>query len=112
MLTELILGRGPADRAQRLRGDLPRGLADRADPLITPAHIKPEWYFLFTFRWLKLTGLLSAILSLGLGVMLFVLWPVIESYLSRYIKRDFAIPLGVLVFFGIIALTIWEAFGH
>jgi quinol-cytochrome oxidoreductase complex cytochrome b subunit len=112
MITELILGVTLLIVLSAFAVIFPAAMADKADPLITPAHIKPEWYFLFTFRWLKLTDLLSAILSLGLGVMLFVFWPVIESYISRFTKRDFAIPLGVLVFFGIIVLTIWEAFGH
>jgi cytochrome b6-f complex subunit 4 len=31
----------------------PAGLEEQADPLSTPAHIKPEWYFLFLYQALK-----------------------------------------------------------
>ncbi len=29
------------------------GLGDPADPLDTPLHVKPEWYFLFLYQLLK-----------------------------------------------------------
>ncbi len=31
----------------------PAGLEEPADPLRTPAHTKPEWYFLFLYQGLK-----------------------------------------------------------
>ena len=32
----------------------PVGIGETADPLNTPAHVKPEWYFLATYQSLKL----------------------------------------------------------
>jgi len=32
---------------------LPTGLEERADPFSTPQHIKPEWYFLWIFQFVK-----------------------------------------------------------
>ena len=37
----------------------PAGLEDKADPLTTPAHIKPEWYFLSVYQLLKLVPRLA-----------------------------------------------------
>ncbi len=33
---------------------LPAGLEEKADPFSTPAHIKPEWYFLWIYQFIKL----------------------------------------------------------
>lgn len=112
LLTELIIGVVLLTVLSAFAVIFPAGLADRADPLVTPSHIKPEWYFFFAFRWLKLAGLTSAILSLGFGLFLFIIWPLAEQVLRRFTRRDLSIPLGVLVFLGIAALTVWEAVGH
>ena len=32
---------------------LPVGIGEPADPLNTPAHVKPEWYFLALYQLLK-----------------------------------------------------------
>ena len=39
----------------------PAGLEGKADPLVTPEHIKPEWYFLAVYQLLKDVSPLSAI---------------------------------------------------
>jgi ubiquinol-cytochrome c reductase cytochrome b subunit len=39
----------------------PAGLQGKADPLVTPEHIKPEWYFLAVYQLLKDVAPLSAI---------------------------------------------------
>ncbi|MCI0587274.1 MAG: cytochrome b N-terminal domain-containing protein [Planctomycetes bacterium] len=88
----------------------PAGLAERADPLNPPPHIKPEWYFYFTFRWLKLTGLETAVATLGLAGGIFLLWPFLDAWLLR--RRgggEASVVLGTVGFAGIVALTIWEA---
>ena len=87
----------------------PPELQEKANPLVTPAHIKPEWYFFFTFRWLKLTGLLTAVITLGLATAAFVFWPLIEPPINRFFKRDVSIPVGILVVIGILVLTLWES---
>lgn len=52
---------------------LPAGLEEKADPLKTPAHVKPEWYFLSVYQLLKIVprevGIMApmvAIVALGL----------------------------------------------
>jgi quinol-cytochrome oxidoreductase complex cytochrome b subunit len=89
----------------------PAGLGEPADPTHTPPHIKPEWYFYFSFRLLKLTTLeLSVVLTLVLGgVALF--WPFIEGFLSRrlWMPEQVSVALGILGFLSFLALTVWES---
>ena len=39
----------------------PADLGAKANPALTPEHIKPEWYFFFQFRLLKLTSLSASV---------------------------------------------------
>ncbi len=90
----------------------PVGLGEPADPTQTPLHIKPEWYFYFNFRLLKLTSLrLSVVLTLAVGAIAF-LWPFIEEWLARRWRMPDLVPvmLGILVFLSFLVLTVWEAF--
>lgn len=92
----------------------PAGLGEPANPTQTPEHIKPEWYFYFNFRLLKLTSLkVSVVFTMALGAVFFF-WPFIEEWLSKRYKKaeEVAVPLGVLVFLGFLTLTVWEAFSH
>jgi ubiquinol-cytochrome c reductase cytochrome b subunit len=87
---------------------LPAGLEDKADPLVTPAHVKPEWYFLAVYQLLKLVPRTIGILApaAAIGVLLFV--PILDR--NREIaarRRPIALGLTVLVLAGLIALTIW-----
>ena len=112
VLTELIIGVGLLTVLSAFAVIFPATLAEKANPLVTPHHIKPEWYFYFTFRWLKLTGLTTAVLSTGVAAGLFIIWPFVDAVITRVTGRKLAIPLGVLAVLAILALTIWEALGH
>jgi len=112
MLTELGLGLFLMVMLTCFAVIFPPELSDKANPLMTPTHIKPEWYFYFTFRWLKLAGLTVAVLSLGLGAFLFVFWPFVDSFLQRVLKQDVADLVGIVVFLAILVLTVWEAVAH
>ena len=37
----------------------PAGLEDKADPFKTPEHVKPEWYFLAVYQFLKVASVLT-----------------------------------------------------
>ncbi|MBI4196763.1 MAG: cytochrome bc complex cytochrome b subunit [Deltaproteobacteria bacterium] len=88
----------------------PARLGPPADPFLTPEHIKPEWYFYFTFRWLKLTSLQVGVLGTGAAYALLIFWPFIESGLAKkFPNRDFSIWLGVIAVVTLIILTVWEA---
>ena len=94
----------------------PAGLGEPADPARTPDHIKPEWYFYFSFRLLKLTSLRVSVLLSAAGLGILLLWPFIESWLQRRLRfpDTASVVLGVLAFAGFLGLTVWESFdtGH
>ncbi|MBM3264098.1 MAG: cytochrome bc complex cytochrome b subunit [candidate division Zixibacteria bacterium] len=89
----------------------PAGLGEPADPTTTPPHIKPEWYFYFSFRLLKLTSLkVRVVLTMAFGAAIF-LWPFIEEWLQKRFRLSdsFSVAMGVLGFFGFLVLTVWES---
>ncbi|MCP4901481.1 MAG: cytochrome bc complex cytochrome b subunit [bacterium] len=94
---------------------LPASLGAPADPTTTPAHIKPEWYFYWDFRLLKLTSLkLSVLLTGAIGGIAFF-WPFIDGWLEKKFKRGvdrIVVAVGVLAFLGFLVLTVWEASAH
>jgi quinol-cytochrome oxidoreductase complex cytochrome b subunit len=112
ILTELLIGVGLLIVISAVAVIFPPGLGEKANPLITPAHIKPEWYFYFSFRWLKMTGLTTAVITMGIAMVGFIFWPLIDSLLSNVTKRDLSIPLGVIAVISLFVLTLVEALGY
>lgn len=89
----------------------PAELGEMANPAVTPEHIKPEWYFYFNFRLLKLTALKTSVLLTGLMMAVLFLWPFIEDFFVKRLKlpRDLSVFIGILGFLGFMAFTVWEA---
>jgi len=90
----------------------PPGLGTPADAAVTPLHIKPEWYFFPTYRFLKLVPLLTGIALSTAFVIAMMFWPFIEPFLSKNIKTrtKFSYMVGSLTIVFTVALTIWEMF--
>ena len=89
----------------------PAGLEDKANPLVTPEHIKPEWYFFWAFRWLKLMSDQAAVVTQGLFVTVIVAWPFIDSWIrKRKPESEASIAWGAAGMTLLIVLTVWEAF--
>jgi quinol-cytochrome oxidoreductase complex cytochrome b subunit len=110
MITELLIGTLLLFLLTLLSLVFPAGLGEKANPLITPEHIKPEWYFFFQFRLLKMTGLNTAVVLTGLIVTLLVLWPWVDSLLERaWPRRDVGIYIGIAAFLVFLAFTVWES---
>jgi quinol-cytochrome oxidoreductase complex cytochrome b subunit len=87
---------------------LPVGLEEQADPLLTPEHIKPEWYFLGVYELLKHVPYLVGILVLPLGMLVLAAWPFIDRGPEiRPRKRLISLLLAATVVVGLIVLTIW-----
>ena len=89
----------------------PAGLGVPADPTVTPEHIKPEWYFYFSFRLLKLTSLkLSVVMTMAIGGIAFF-WPFIENWLRKRfgLSDAMSVTIGVIGFLGFLILTVWES---
>jgi quinol-cytochrome oxidoreductase complex cytochrome b subunit len=96
----------------------PVGLEDKADAFKTPEHVKPEWYFLAVYQFLKVASvfsflgaeapkLLGILLPAFGGALLFVL-----PFLDRAPKRVWrhrpmmiAVVAVVLIVMGV--LTYW-----
>jgi quinol-cytochrome oxidoreductase complex cytochrome b subunit len=108
--TELIIGLTLMILLSALATLLPVGMGPRANPLITPEVIKPEWFFYVAFRWLKLFTGLTAVLTQGLIVFVMFVWPFIDEWLVRKFKyADISVWIGALGALTIMGLTMWEA---
>jgi len=110
MLTELGLGLVLMVVLSALATILPATLGPRANPLVTPEEIKPEWFFYPTFRWLKLFGPTVAVLSMGFIVFVMYAWPWIDRWLMRVTRsKEASTYIGIVAVLLIIGLTVWEA---
>jgi quinol-cytochrome oxidoreductase complex cytochrome b subunit len=86
----------------------PAGLEEQANPLETPAHIKPEWYYLGVYELLKLVPRIVGILAPIVGIAILVVWPFLETSPEiRMRRRKLAIGGFTLVIVGLVALTVW-----
>lgn len=86
----------------------PAGLEEPADPLHTPEHARPEWYFLSLYQALKYVPRISGVLSLPIGILLLLLLPFIDRnpYLAPR-KRPIAIGIGAITLLVVVVFTIW-----
>jgi quinol-cytochrome oxidoreductase complex cytochrome b subunit len=86
----------------------PVGLGDPADPMNTPAHVKPEWYFLGLYQLLKYISKTAGAVLPVLGVLVITFWPFIDRKPDTSRKSYSKRAIGVAVFMVIlIAMTIW-----
>lgn len=116
-LTELMIGTGLLVLLTVLTLVFPIGLGERADPNLTPAHIKPEWYFYFQFRILKLTPGLAGLTALQVSIIamclvlaVVLLWPWIDRIIERIAPgKDVSVYVGIVGFLLFLTFTVWEA---
>jgi cytochrome b6-f complex subunit 4 len=86
----------------------PVGIGDPADPMNTPAHVKPEWYFLSLYQLLKyIPKTIGAVIPVIL-VGLVALWPFLDrkKETDRKPMRNRMIAVAIVVVV-VVALTIW-----
>ena len=84
----------------------PVGQGDPADPLNTPAHAKPEWYFLFLYQILKyLPKTLGVILPI-IGLMILIAWPFLDRREDTNRARRVRVILSIVGVAAIIVLTL------
>ncbi len=93
----------------------PVGMGAPADPLDTPLHVKPEWYFLALYQLLKyvpssilgIEGPMFAVTMMVLAVVGVTIWPFLDRKEdSKKAMRTRAIITVVGVILAIV-LTIW-----
>ena len=86
----------------------PVGLEAPADPMNTPAHVKPEWYFLGLYQLLKFIPKTAGAVLPVMGVLLVMIWPFLDRKKDRSPRirliRAVVVSIGMLV---LAALTIW-----
>ncbi len=96
---------------------LPTGLEEKADPFSTPQHIKPEWYFLWIYQFIKVPpiiigpGVLAELAGIAIpaiGILLLILLPFLDRKAERRpSKRRVAMVVTVLILLVFVALSIW-----
>jgi cytochrome b6-f complex subunit 4 len=94
----------------------PVGIGEPADPLNTPLHVKPEWYFLALYQILKkippmVLGIEGKVIGVVLPIVLvglILLWPFLDTKPDKS-KRVYWIRLALVIVavITIIVLTIW-----
>ena len=94
----------------------PIGTGEPADPLDTPLHVKPEWYFLALYQILKkippmVLGIQGKVLGVVLPVVLVALiflWPFLDFKPDKS-RKIYTIRLVfvIVAVVTLIALTIW-----
>ncbi len=108
-LTELAIGAFLMFLITCLTLIFPAGMGDEANPLVTPEHIKPEWYFFWAFRWLKLMTDSMAVITQGVFILFVMAWPFIDAWVRRRWKEsEIGIFIGVIVVLYLLGLTVWE----
>nr|AIG53518.1 cytochrome b [Ctenotus nasutus]AIG53519.1 cytochrome b [Ctenotus nasutus]AIG53520.1 cytochrome b [Ctenotus nasutus]AIG53521.1 cytochrome b [Ctenotus nasutus] len=78
-----------------------------ANPLVTPPHIKPEWYFLFAYAILRsIPNKLGGVLALLFSILILMLAPMLHTSKQRgYSFRPFSQALFWTLVSNIIILT-------
>jgi len=88
----------------------PAGLAERANVLVTPTGIKPEWYFLGLFQLIKVIPELAALTVVGIVVVLLFALPFIDRSPERNpLRKPVTTTICVVIVAALVALTIWGA---
>ena len=90
----------------------PVGIGDPANPMITPPHTKPEWYFLFLFQLLKFLPKTIGAITPVVGIILLLVWPFIDRRPDITYKNERNRLIVALILLAIIiALSFWGEMG-
>lgn len=86
----------------------PLGLGEPADPLNTPMHVKPEWYFLALYQLLKYIPKTAGAVAPVIFVLLVAIWPFLDRKVETTNRnqriRFIVVAIGMIA---LIAMTIW-----
>lgn len=97
---------------------IPKGLSAKADLTMEATHIKPEWYFLWQYQFLKYFtkdvmpavgdyGKYVGIVATGILILLALLLPFIDRAKGRRAeRRKFAVFVGILAIIFFASLTL------
>lgn len=75
-----------------------------ANPLVTPVHIQPEWYFLFAYAILRsIPNKLGGVIALVMSIAILIILP---FYHTRKFRGNQFYPLNQLLFWTIVTIVI------
>lgn len=79
----------------------PLHLQAKADPLVTPPGIKPEWYFLPMYQAFKYFPKIIGLMTQGLILLVLLVWPFIDCGITRRFRAPRAFRwVGVVALVG------------
>ncbi|MBI4970990.1 MAG: cytochrome bc complex cytochrome b subunit [Candidatus Omnitrophica bacterium] len=92
---------------------VPFELGEKADPLQTPAGIKPEWYFLPMYQVLKYFPKMIGIFVVGLAPLFLLFWAFLDNSKQRNpLKRPFSITFCILVLISLVVFGVMGAYSE
>jgi len=92
---------------------LPVEVGVKANPLVTPEHIKPEWYFYPMYKWIKMTPEVVGLFFPMFVIGIFIFWPLVDSLIVK-LTGSKVLPtiIGVIGMVIVTTLMIMEAVPH
>ncbi|MDA1000328.1 MAG: cytochrome bc complex cytochrome b subunit [bacterium] len=109
LMTELTVGLFLIFLISQLAIIFPVGLGEPANPAVTPAHIKPEWYFYPVFRYLKFFSFKVGIVSVVFFAAGMFAWPWIDAAIERRLPgRNVSFYFGIAAAVTMIMLILME----
>ena len=88
----------------------PIGLEPPADPMDTPAHAKPEWYFLFLYQMLKYLPKTLGVMIPIAALAVIAIWPFFDRKVDSLKARRVRWIIVIIGSVGVLALTALGAF--
>ncbi len=75
-----------------------------ANPLVTPVHIQPEWYFLFAYAILRsIPNKLGGVIALIISIAILYILPFINK--KKYLRTQFY-PINKILFWRLLSIVI------
>ena len=75
-----------------------------ANPLVTPAHIQPEWYFLFAYAILRsIPNKLGGVIALAISILILLILPF--THVAKFRSLAFY-PLNQVIFWSLVAIVL------
>lgn len=79
-----------------------------ANPLVTPVHIQPEWYFLFAYAILRsIPNKLGGVISLVLSIAILIILPFTQKSLIKSYQFFFINKIIFWIYVNIVILLTW-----
>ena len=75
-----------------------------ANPLVTPAHIQPEWYFLFAYAILRsIPNKLGGVIALAMSILILLILPF--THVAKFRSLTFY-PLNQVIFWSLVTIVL------